>query len=92
VIALRPSAYFAGHLVQLMEDIDSFDEGEDVARIALLPCASCLTQDQLEAVLGAWIEEPHCWGRAMSAYTLARTPDSPGTRRTPLTPEVAQRS
>lgn len=70
VIAHRPSAYFAAHIAQLMADAGSYDEGELIARTALLPCAPHLTLEQTQAVLRAWQDNPQCWGRAMPGYAV----------------------
>ncbi|WP_055422296.1 hypothetical protein [Streptomyces pactum] len=71
VIAQSPSTYFAEHLAALMADAGGFDHGESLARTAVLPCASYLTHDQLQALLSAWEENPQCWGRLMPYYLVS---------------------
>lgn len=70
VIALRPDRYFAPYLPSLLSEARSFDEGELIARTAVLPCAVHLTLDQLETVLREWQDNPQCWGRAMPGYLV----------------------
>jgi hypothetical protein len=77
VIAHRPNAYFAGHLAALMADAVTFDQGQYLARTAVLACAGHLTLDQHQELLTAWRSNSQCWGRAMP-YHLHR---SHATRR-----------
>ena len=70
VIALRPDRYFAPHLARLLEETSNFDEGELIARTAVLSCAAYLTLDQLEEVLREWWDNSQCWGRDMPGYVV----------------------
>lgn len=70
MIGFRAGPYFSGHLPALMADVRSFDEGELVARTAVLPCAPYLSLDQHQELLTAWTDHGQCWGRAMPAILV----------------------
>ncbi|WP_329182149.1 hypothetical protein OG754_40250 (plasmid) [Streptomyces decoyicus] len=70
VISQRPGPYFGRHLAPLMAEAASFDQGQLLARIALLPNAGDLNLSQLQAVLDAWLDNSQCWGRAMPGYAV----------------------
>ncbi|WUH90408.1 hypothetical protein OG900_10050 [Streptomyces sp. NBC_00433] len=70
VMNYRPGPYFAGHLAALMADVRTFDEGELVARTAVLPCAPHLTLSQHEELLTAWAHNGQCWGREMPGFLI----------------------
>jgi len=63
VIAHRPCLYFAEFAAALLEEAPSFDDGTEIQRTAVLPCAPYMTADQLRATLTAWAENSQCWGR-----------------------------
>ncbi|MGP3941950.1 hypothetical protein [Streptomyces sp. 6N106] len=70
VIAARPGPYFATRLPEMLAKVGSFDQGQFVARTAVLPCANALTLEDLHKVLRAWWDNPQCWGRAMPGYLV----------------------
>jgi hypothetical protein len=47
----------------LLEEALSFDDGREIKRTAVLPCAAYMTADQLRATLKAWAQNSRCWGR-----------------------------
>lgn len=71
VIAVRPDPYFVPHLPALLAGARSYDEGEYLARTAVLPCAGLLTLEDLQALLRAWWDNSQCWGRDMPGYLVA---------------------
>ncbi|WP_052442673.1 hypothetical protein [Streptacidiphilus neutrinimicus] len=62
VVAQRPSPYFAEFVGPLLEEASSFDNGGEIQRVAVLPCAVYMTADQLQAALTAWAANSQCWG------------------------------
>ncbi|WP_328437709.1 hypothetical protein OHA71_11785 [Streptomyces sp. NBC_00444] len=70
VIARRPSPYFGDHVASLLAEAGSFDSGEYMARVAVLPCAVYLTADQLRSTLDAWAPNSQCWGRGMLNHVV----------------------
>ncbi|MET8941835.1 hypothetical protein ABZX28_33140 [Streptomyces rubiginosohelvolus] len=73
VIGVRPDAYFLPCLPGLLMGVRSFDEGELVARTAILPSAGLMSLEDTKAVLRAWWdnENGQTWGRAMPGYLVA---------------------
>ncbi|MFD7529354.1 hypothetical protein ACFV8E_17425 [Streptomyces sp. NPDC059849] len=70
VIEQRPDAYFTPFLPALLKDVYSYDNGQEVAEKAVLPCAAFLTWPELEQVLTEWNDNPQCRGRAMPDYLV----------------------
>lgn len=73
VIGVRPDPYFIPYLPGLLKDVGSFDQGEFIARTAVLPSAGLMTLDDTKALLRQWWdhETGQTWGRAMPAYLVA---------------------
>ncbi|MDX3694933.1 hypothetical protein PV726_32270 [Streptomyces europaeiscabiei] len=71
VIAVHPDPYFVPHLPAILAGARSYDEGDYLARTAVLPCAGYLTLESLQALLRAWWDNSQCWGRNMPAYLAA---------------------
>ncbi|MGW1616107.1 hypothetical protein ACWCQZ_42995 [Streptomyces sp. NPDC002285] len=71
VIAVHPDPYFVPHLPALLAGARSFDEGEYVARTAMLPSAGLLTLSDLQPLLRAWWDNSQCWGRDMPGNLVA---------------------
>jgi hypothetical protein len=71
VVAVRPDPYFVPHLPAILTGARTYDEGEYLARMAVLPCARFLTLESLQALLRAWWDNSQCWGRNMPAYLAA---------------------
>ncbi|MEV5485662.1 MULTISPECIES: hypothetical protein [Streptomyces] len=73
VISIRPDPYFLPYLPGLLMGVRSFDEGEFVARTAVLPSAGLMSLDDTKAVLRAWWdnENGQTWGGAMPGYLVA---------------------
>ncbi|WP_326600860.1 hypothetical protein [Streptomyces sp. NBC_01800] len=70
VIGARPDPYFTSHLPGLLKGVRTFDQGEFIARTAVLPCASMMTLDDTDALLRQWWDNDNgqTWGRAMPGY------------------------
>lgn len=68
VIAQRPSRYFGDQVADLLAEVRTFDSGEYIAHIAVLPSAPHLTLEQLRAALSVWAINDQCWGREMTGY------------------------
>jgi hypothetical protein len=71
VIAVHPDPYFVPYLPAILAGARSYDEGEYLARTAVMPCAGFLTLESLQAVLRAWWDNSQCWGRNMPGYLAA---------------------
>lgn len=68
VISRRPDAYYTQHLADLLTAVRSFDDGEFVAKMAVLPCAAFLDLATLKTILRAWWDNIECWGKRMPGY------------------------
>ncbi|MEU3565497.1 hypothetical protein [Kitasatospora sp. NPDC006786] len=64
----RPDAYYTPYLPDLLAKARSFDLGQAVAKLAVLPCAQFVDLESLEKILRAWWGNTQCWGRLMTGY------------------------